>query len=264
LQGDPNHEVELIYGARRLFVARHLNLPLSVELRRMSDREASVAMDIENRQRTDISAYERGRSYARWLRAGLYESQEELARALAISKSHVSRLMKIAQLPSAIIGAFESPCDICEGWGLALTEVLEDPRRREQTLRVARALGNNTARPPAREVYRMLLLASGPGRKAGAQLRDEVVKASSGAALFRIKQQRSTVAILLPLQGLSAKSMHSIRRALTAILEPQNDNSAVNESPLPEEPGGIHDTDTASVCDRTARTRPDRCNSPEN
>lgn len=28
LRDDPDHEVELIYGARRLFVARHLNRPL--------------------------------------------------------------------------------------------------------------------------------------------------------------------------------------------------------------------------------------------
>ena len=219
LQGDPNHEIELIYGARRLFVARHLNTPLSVELRKMSDREASISMDIENRQRRDISAYERGRSYLRWLRAGLYESQEELGRAISVSKSHVSRLVKVAQLPSAVVGAFESPCDICEGWGLALTDALDDPRRRDQTLRAARALGRSNPRPPAREIYRMLLLASGPGRRVGTKLRDEVVKGSSGAPLFRIKQQRSTVAILLPLEGLSAESMRKIRSALVDVLD---------------------------------------------
>src|SRR5262245_61544618 len=70
LTQDPTYKVELIYGARRLFVARHINSPLLVEIREMTNREAIVAMDIENRQRTDISAYERGLSYARWLRTG--------------------------------------------------------------------------------------------------------------------------------------------------------------------------------------------------
>jgi ParB family transcriptional regulator, chromosome partitioning protein len=60
LKDDPHYKVELIYGARRLFVARHLNIQLLVELRRLSDVEAIIAMDIENRVRKDVSPYERG------------------------------------------------------------------------------------------------------------------------------------------------------------------------------------------------------------
>src|SRR6185369_17989067 len=48
---DADSEVELIYGARRLFTARHLNMPLLVEVRPVTDQDAIVAMDIENRQR---------------------------------------------------------------------------------------------------------------------------------------------------------------------------------------------------------------------
>jgi ParB family transcriptional regulator, chromosome partitioning protein len=58
------HKFELIYGARRLFVARHLNAPLLLEVREMSDRQALIAMDLENRQRMDLSPYERGLSYS--------------------------------------------------------------------------------------------------------------------------------------------------------------------------------------------------------
>ena len=65
LPGDCGYDVELIYGARRLFVARHLSVPLLVEIREISDRDALIAMDIENRQRMDISPYERAMSYAR-------------------------------------------------------------------------------------------------------------------------------------------------------------------------------------------------------
>src|SRR5690349_7685716 len=55
LPPDGTHKYELIYGARRLLVARHLNIPLLLEVRPMSDREGLIAMDIENRQRADIS-----------------------------------------------------------------------------------------------------------------------------------------------------------------------------------------------------------------
>src|SRR5688572_6279056 len=49
LQAGSSYDVELICGARRLFAARHLNLPLKVDLREMSDHDAIIAMDIENR-----------------------------------------------------------------------------------------------------------------------------------------------------------------------------------------------------------------------
>jgi hypothetical protein len=49
LHGDPDYDVELITGARRLFVARHLNQPLAVDMRALSDKDALIAMDTENR-----------------------------------------------------------------------------------------------------------------------------------------------------------------------------------------------------------------------
>src|SRR5207253_10688731 len=101
LRANPDYDVELLYGARRLFVARHLNKELIVELCDLQDRDAIVAMEIENRQRVDISPYERGLSYARWLNQGHFSSQEDLARELNVSTSQVSRLLKLARLPAA-------------------------------------------------------------------------------------------------------------------------------------------------------------------
>src|SRR5687768_17678353 len=126
LRGDPDHDIELVYGARRLFVARHLNKPLLLDVREMSDREAIVAMDIENRQRKDVSPYERGVSYARWLRSGHFASQDQIARALQISGAQISRLLKLAKLPSVVVSAFATPLDILETWGLALAEAWAD------------------------------------------------------------------------------------------------------------------------------------------
>src|SRR5688500_12250742 len=79
IKDDPDYDIELIYGARRLFAARNLNKQLAVELREISDREAILAMDVENRQRCEVSPFERGRSYVRWLQAGHFSSQEDLA-----------------------------------------------------------------------------------------------------------------------------------------------------------------------------------------
>jgi ParB family chromosome partitioning protein len=219
LRGEPDYDIELIYGARRLFVARHINKPLIVEVREMSDRDAIVAMDIENRQRVDVSPYERGISYAHWLRAGHFQSQDEIARALKVSSSQVSRLLKLARLPSVVVSAFESPAEICEGWGLDLFELLEDPHRRQAIVQKARSIGNASRRPPAREIYQQLMAASVPGRKLKVQIHDQVVKDENGAPLFRIRRRTNAVALLLPAQKLSPELLGSIQQALAAILQ---------------------------------------------
>lgn len=231
LRGDPNYDIELIYGARRLFVARHINKPLKVEVREMSDREALIAMDIENRQRTDISPYERGQSYARWLRSGHFQSQDDIARALKVSSSQVSRLLKLARLPTVVVDAFASPAEICEGWGLDLINALEDAERRQAVIRRARAIGTLVPRPSGRDVYRQLLIVPAVRAKLKPKVCAEVVKDAQGTPLFRVRQQTKSVAIVVPMSRMSTRSLEQIRMSVAEIL--QNDHAPATA------PGGI-------------------------
>lgn len=219
LCNDPDHDVELIYGARRLFVARHLNKQLLIELRNLSNQEAMVAMDIENRHRMDISPYERGLSYARWLRGGYFESQEDIARALKISCSQVSRLLKLARLPAVIVNAFGSVLNIREGWGLALMEALDDPSRREATVRTARDISARSQRPTAAEIYSALLAASVPGRKPKSRSRDTIVKDAVGHPLFRVKHRQQSVALVVPREKLSVEILERMCASVGTILQ---------------------------------------------
>jgi len=220
-RGDPDHDVELIYGARRLFVARHLNKPLAVQLRELSDREAIVAMDIENRHRRDISPYERGMSYLRLLRGKHLKSQDDLARALNVSPSQVSRLLKLARLPSVIVNAFPSSNEIHEGWGLDLMEAWETPEKQPLMAKRARAFALQSPRQPAAQVYRELLTASVPGRRIRKGVHDQVVTGSNGAPLFRIRHQHKSICVVLPVDRVSARCLEEIRTAIGTIIQAQ-------------------------------------------
>jgi ParB family transcriptional regulator, chromosome partitioning protein len=219
---DPDHDVELIYGARRLFVARHLDKPLLVELRDIADGEAIVAMDIENRLRRDVSPYERGRSYARFLRTGYFHNQEEMARALKISASQVSRLLKLARLPTVIVDAFGKPTDICEQWAQELTDVLADESRRARTIRRARVLAEEAPRPEAREVFRQLISET-KGRARGPRNRDEVVRDETGEPVMRIRRLTKWTSLMIPSELLTTEMMVGVRAAVIAALAPQTD-----------------------------------------
>jgi ParB family transcriptional regulator, chromosome partitioning protein len=218
VRGDPDYDVELICGARRLFVARHIKKDLAVELRDISDREALILMDTENRQRTDISAYERGMSYVRWLRSGHFQSQEDIARALKISGAQVSRLLKLTRLPAVVVNAFASPAEIHESWGLDLIEALDDAERRQPTIDRARSITRQGRRLSGAEVYRQLLASSGKGRRPKASTHDEIVKDDSGRPLFRIRQLRSSIAVMLPVEHVPAQTLDAIRSTLSNLL----------------------------------------------
>jgi ParB family chromosome partitioning protein len=218
LPRDSDYDLELIYGARRLFVAQHLNKPINVEVKDLDDMQAIIAMDIENRQRQNISPYEQGLCYSRWLRAKLFVNQDEIARTLKISNSQISRLLRLARLPAVVVGAFHDPVEICERWGLDLMEAWEDPNRRSTVAQRARAFSVTQPRPPSREVYRQLLAshAGRTGMKRGSH--DEVVKDPNGMPLFRIRQQNRMVALLLPVERIRGDVLDEIRRALIDVL----------------------------------------------
>lgn len=224
LKRDIDHSHELVYGARRLFIARHLNLPLLAEVRDLSDRDAIIALDIENRQRKALSPYERGCGYNSWLRGGMISSQEELARVLNISASQVSRLLRLAQLPTVIISAFSSPTEICESWGRDLMEIWEDPERRSQLTASARAIVQESPKVGAAPAIYQRLMANSPQKAKGERVavigdHDEVIKNELGEPLFRVRVHLKDVALLLPASALSGAILSEIKTQVSGILQ---------------------------------------------
>jgi hypothetical protein len=62
-RNDPCADVEILCGSRRLFVARHLGIPLLVQVRNLSNSESAVIVEVENRIRRNLSRNERGVHY---------------------------------------------------------------------------------------------------------------------------------------------------------------------------------------------------------
>lgn len=215
---DSRYDVEIICGARRLFAARQLNIDLTVEIRDLNEREAAITLDIENNQRRDFSAYERGRTFTRWLASGAFSSQEDLARALKTSSSQVSRLIKVAKLPSIIVGAFESPADICEMWGLDLYAACEDADCRRKIIERARALSAKERRLRPRDVFEQLTLDRSLNAVRQRQTL-EVVVGQTGSALFKIRYDGPVVRLMIDKQRVSGVLLDRIKRALTEILQ---------------------------------------------
>ncbi len=220
-------EIELIYGARRHFVAQELGIDLLVECRDIDDRSALIEMDIENRVRQDISPYDRGLAYKRWLSGGYFPNQIALSKALGISTAQICRLLRYAELPAVVVAAFASPREIREEWAGMLAKQCQDGTTRQQILTRARAAQSLPEAPSAQAVYEALLYGAGRARKKVS--RDNVIKNAQGTPLFRVAYRSRTVHLVIARERLDIKMLDVITEYVTRALE-----ASSSERPAPE------------------------------
>jgi len=209
--------IELIYGARRLFVARHLNAELLVEVRSMDDRSALIEMDIENRVRADISPYERGVSYRRWLRERFFASQAELAKCVGVSEAQVSRLLRFSELPAAVVSAFGSPRHIREEWALVLAKYCQDPKQRDTLIRRARTCASATRKLSPQRIFDHLSDKAGGNVKQ--RSRDEVVRDAAGVPILRVGVRGRTIHLIFTRQGITPFALNRITESVAEALK---------------------------------------------
>lgn len=215
---DGEHEVELIYGARRLAATRDLGIDLLVDLRVIDDCSALVEMDIENRIREDISPYERGLSYRRWLRTGMFATQSDLSKALGVSEAQLSRLLRFAEMPAIVVAAFESHRDIREEWAGVLARLCKNGDHCEGVVRRARRMMALNPRPRPDEVFDYLI-SDGTRVLPRMRVKDEVIKSRAGRPLFRIGVRARAVHFILPRVAVTSQLLRLIADEVRVRLE---------------------------------------------
>jgi len=65
----------------------------------MEARDLVLKMYRENEERYDLSAFEKGQMFARWLEAGVYASQRELSGAIGLGEAAAAKYLAVAGLP---------------------------------------------------------------------------------------------------------------------------------------------------------------------
>ncbi|MBB4659491.1 ParB/RepB/Spo0J family partition protein [Parvularcula dongshanensis] len=183
LRDDPEgYEYEVVAGARRHFAVSYLRqeenrkeVYFLIEVRDLEDEEAFRFSDLENRNRKDISDYERGREYLAALHDYYGNNATRMAERMEVSKSLLSSYLSVATLPQEVIDAYADPRDIAVRHGQQLrpllngegaTALLDRAREVAAMQRTLREKGQAGGLEPA-EVFRRLK-GSGPRAKATA------------------------------------------------------------------------------------------------
>lgn len=142
---DPNFDYEVICGARRHWSVswlRHNNYPefkFYIDVRDLTDEQAFRLSDIENRDRQDISDYERAVDYKSAL-TRYYKTQKQMAERLEVSEAWLSRYLDLADLPDAVVQAYPDVTQITVQQARELKPLLKDSKTREKVLKKAEEL----------------------------------------------------------------------------------------------------------------------------
>jgi ParB family transcriptional regulator, chromosome partitioning protein len=134
----PDGRYELIAGERRWRAARDAGLAAVPALVRTEEaaRRLQTAL-IENMAREDLNPIEEARACAS-LVDGLQLSKEEVARRVGRSRSAISNLIRLLELPDAVIDLLEEG-SLSEGHGRALLGARDQDQRRRLAREAVRA-----------------------------------------------------------------------------------------------------------------------------
>jgi len=151
LSDDPEHDFELICGARRHWTAAHLGWDLLVEVRELTDRQAFILQDLENRDREDVSDYERAVDYQQALPKYFENNRAQMAKFLEIDPSNFAKLLDLAGLPKAVVEAYGDLRELKAHHGAVYKRLLADSTAKRRVVEQARKLKGSAT--PGRQVF---------------------------------------------------------------------------------------------------------------
>lgn len=158
--GDPN-SYEIIAGERRWRAAQQACVhEVPVVIKELSDGEALEIALVENVQREDLTPLEEAEGYRRLLEE-FSHTQEDLAKVVGKSRSHIANMLRLLSLPQPVKDLLEQG-ELTAGHARALLNVsdpialAQDVVKRglnvRQTERLARHSAERSKAPPARPV----------------------------------------------------------------------------------------------------------------
>ena len=206
---------EVVYGRRRLRACLELGIPVRAIVATMGDTEAFQAMERENRERANLSAWEQGVMYKDALDRGLFPSIRQMAAALDVDSTNLSRAIRVASLPPEVINAFPSPLDVQYRWIAPLCDAFD--RDSAKVLSEAATLIGASPRLPAKDVLE-LLTAAGDKSKVPQPVRQEFRRRGKPVAAWS-KDRKGNVVVSIKAGSLSEASERELLSTLERMFQ---------------------------------------------
>jgi ParB family chromosome partitioning protein len=210
-------EFEIVSGHRRHAACLQLDTETQTGFKVLAivDGAVSEALDFvlkmyRENDRADLSAFETGSMFARWLEIGLSTSQRHLASVVGLGESAVAKYLAVAALPAPVLAAFGDERVIQMTWGPALSQALK--ANETAVLKAAERLVQRRPVPTPDVVFKTLVHAgAGKGQSTRGTSREESVRIG-GRVPLKVGIGRNR--IILKLQHLDDATQKELREEL--------------------------------------------------
>lgn len=142
VEDDPSIDFEIIFGNRRWRACKKFNLPLTVEIRDITDQEAALCQKEENQNRENLSDLAKARSYKALLEAGIFLSESELSKSLGISIQSMNDIMSFIRIPEKLAHSIPNFKDISRKTAIKLAKLSKDKKILGYLINLAVDIGN--------------------------------------------------------------------------------------------------------------------------
>ncbi|MEM9839707.1 MAG: ParB/RepB/Spo0J family partition protein [Pseudomonadota bacterium] len=222
LPADDTHEFEVICGARRHFAVSHLRdaehrsgIQYLIDIREISDEEAFRLSDLENREREDISDYERSRDYGRALSHYYSNNKALMAERLGVDRTWLSRYLRIGELPRDILSAYGDVRDIGIRHAAELSPLLSGERAGD-VLTAARDLADARANgdKPSPSTVLQRLKAAGKARPG----KDTQIATNADGQTI-VAAERKARTVVLTVQRSALQDKEALLKAISELLD---------------------------------------------
>ncbi|MEM7740386.1 MAG: ParB/RepB/Spo0J family partition protein [Pseudomonadota bacterium] len=217
-----SHAYEVICGARRHFAVSHLrraehrqDILYLVDIRDITDEEAFRLSDLENREREDISDYERSRDYGRALDAYYDGNKALMAERIGVDRTWLSRYLRIGELPDDILRAYGDVRDIGIRHAAELSPLLSSERA-SAVLGKARLLAQSRANGDGISAS-ATLLALKSAAKANAEKDIRRIHDAKGRLLAQAERKPRNLVVTIPRARL--KDREAVLAALKDLID---------------------------------------------
>lgn len=164
IQGDPNHDYEIIYGVRRWYSCSQIEgRKFKAEVTNADDLTCARLMHQENEQSENITEFEKACAFKEQIETGVFSSQTELASELNVTKALVTRLLRAARLVefAEIYDLLKANIfDITIRGASNLVECLEDKAKQGRVIKKAKEISATGSTLTTAQIIKALLKAA--------------------------------------------------------------------------------------------------------
>lgn len=214
---------EVIAGARRHFAvsalhARGREVGFLVEVQDLSDEAAFRVSDLENRERSDISDYERGQDYAQALMRYYQGNQRRMAAAIGLDEKALGRFVALSRVPPLVTDLVADVRALKRDHAEKLLPLLGDAGARPRVEARAAEMADGRRRPAPYVVAELVKAGSRPKGRGGAAGK-RVVRREDGSTLASVEVSARSVVLRVPRRkgmdadALEAALLEALRRA---------------------------------------------------